>query len=65
MNFFAAFQSEIFRPLVTLLIPGALAISSWLFALIWRFPGFKAAIMAHNRDLLDIVFCYHWSRDLH
>jgi hypothetical protein len=56
MNFFAAFQSEIFRPLVTLLIPGALAISSWLFALIWRFPGFKAAIMAHTTETYWILF---------
>jgi hypothetical protein len=50
MNFFAAFQSEVFRPIVTLLIPGALAISSWLIALAWRFPGFKAAMMAHTTE---------------
>jgi fucose permease len=56
MNFFAAFQSEIFRPLVTLLIPGALAISSWLVALSWKFPGLKAAMMAHATETYWVLF---------
>src|SRR6185503_16567252 len=56
MNFFAAFQSEVFRPLVTLLIPGALAISSWLVALCLRFPSLKAAIAAHSAESYVILF---------
>jgi hypothetical protein len=56
MNFFAAFQSEVFRPLVTLLIPGALAISSWLVALCWRFPKLREAIAAHSTESYLTLF---------
>src|SRR5258708_14523274 len=41
MNFFSAFQVEVFRPIVTLLIPGAIAISSWVVALFLQFPALK------------------------
>jgi len=41
LNFLSAFQSEVFRPLVTLLIPGALAISSWIVAILWKFPSLR------------------------
>jgi len=47
-NFFSAFTSEVFRPLVTLLIPGAIAISTWFVALLWHF-----------QDLRNLVFNNH------
>jgi hypothetical protein len=56
MNFFAAFQSEVFRPLVTLLIPGALAISSWLVALCREFPALKSLMTAHSAETYVILF---------
>jgi hypothetical protein len=37
-NFFSAFTNDVFRPLATLLIPGAIAISTWFIALLWHFP---------------------------
>lgn len=45
-NFFSAFTSEVFRPIVTLLIPGAIAVSSWFVGLLWCFPDFR--ILVHN-----------------
>jgi hypothetical protein len=56
MNFFAAFQSEVFRPLVTLLIPGALTVSSWFVALCIRFPKLRDAMMAHNSETYLVLF---------
>src|SRR6478752_7991876 len=56
MNFFAAFQSEVFRPLVTLLIPGALALSSWLIALTWRFQSLKSVMAGHTSETYLILF---------
>jgi hypothetical protein len=56
VNFFAAFQSEVFRPLVTLLIPGALAISTWCIALCWQFPKLHEAMAAHSSESYLILF---------
>ncbi len=56
MNFFAAFQSEVFRPLVTLLIPGGLATSSWLVALCLRFPKLRVSIATHSAESYIILF---------
>src|SRR6185437_8859247 len=53
---FAAFQSEVFRPLVTLLIPGALAISSWLVALCLQFSSLKRVIAVHSAESYVILF---------
>ena len=50
MNFFSAFQSEVFRPLVTLLIPGALGISSWTIALLWKYPALKELITQNHTE---------------
>lgn len=55
MNFFAAFQSEVFRPLVTLLIPGGLAISTWTVALAWTFPGFRQLISRNQTPAAWII----------
>jgi hypothetical protein len=43
-NFFSAFTSEVFRPIVTLLIPGAIGISTWFIALIWHFPVLRELV---------------------
>src|SRR5882672_3812996 len=45
-NFFSAFTSEVFRPLVTLLIPGASAISTWFVGLVWQFHDLQTLV--HN-----------------
>jgi hypothetical protein len=55
MNFFSAFQSEVFRPLVTLLIPGALAISSWALALTWKYPALKELINKNHTETAWIL----------
>jgi hypothetical protein len=40
-NFFSAFTNDVFRPLATLLIPGAIGISTWFIALILHFPALR------------------------
>lgn len=50
MNFFTAFQSEVFRPLVTILIPGGLALSSWIIAVLWKFPAVKDLIVRNHTE---------------
>jgi hypothetical protein len=56
MNFFAAFQSEVFRPLVTLIIPGALGISSWLTALCWKYPKLGPLMVAQKAETYLVLF---------
>jgi hypothetical protein len=55
MNFFAAFQSEVFRPLVTILIPGGLALSSWMVAILWKFPAVKDLIGRNHTETAWIL----------
>lgn len=54
-NFFSAFSSDVFRPLATLLIPGAIGLSTWVVALLWRFPVLRGLI-AGNRAETGFVF---------
>lgn len=56
MNLLSAFQSEVFRPLVTLLIPGAFAISSWVVALVWKFPALQGLISRNHTETAWILF---------
>src|SRR6516164_8132654 len=56
MNLFAAFQSEVFRPLVTLLIPGAFGISSWTIVLLWKYPHLKGLAFAYPIETAVILF---------
>lgn len=56
MNFLSAFQSEVFRPLVTLLIPGALASSSWTVVLIWKFSALQGLISRNHTETAWILF---------
>jgi hypothetical protein len=55
-NFFSAFTSEVFRPLVTLLIPGAIAISTWFVGLLWHFAGLRALVYNNLTETGFIVF---------
>lgn len=56
MNLFAAFQSEVFRPLVTLLIPGVFGMSSWIMVLFWKYPYLKALALANCVETAVILF---------
>jgi hypothetical protein len=56
MNFLSAFQSEVFRPLVTLLIPGALATSSWAMVLVWKFPALQVLISRNHTETAWVLF---------
>jgi hypothetical protein len=49
-NFFSAFTSEVFRPLVTLLIPGALAISTWFVGLLWHFHDLRNLVYNNHAE---------------
>jgi hypothetical protein len=49
-NFFGAFTSEVFRPLVTLLIPGAIAISTWFIGCVWHFPSLKGLVAGNHAE---------------
>jgi hypothetical protein len=49
-NLFSAFTSEVFRPLVTLLIPGAIAISTWFIGLLWQFPDVKKTASENHAE---------------
>jgi hypothetical protein len=44
MNFFSAFTSEVFRPIVSLLIPGSIAISPWFIGLAWKYLPFREMV---------------------
>jgi hypothetical protein len=50
-NFFSAFISEVFRPLVTLLIPGAIAISTWFVALLWHFHDLRTLVFNNHAEV--------------
>ena len=41
---FSAFNSEVFRPLMTLFAPGAIALTPWVIGLMQRFPWFYSLI---------------------
>ncbi len=47
---FTAFGSEIFRPLATIVIPGAMAISSWFVVLLQKFPSLRDLVVANHTE---------------
>jgi hypothetical protein len=49
-NLFSAFTNDVFRPLATLLIPGAIGISTWFIALIWHFPALYDLVTRNRGD---------------
>ncbi|HJX00618.1 MAG TPA: hypothetical protein VJ453_10680 [Terriglobales bacterium] len=50
LNFFSAFASDVFRPLATLLIPGAIGITTWFIALLWKFPELRRLVSANHTE---------------
>jgi hypothetical protein len=54
-NFFSAFTSEVFRPIATLLIPGAIGVSTWLVALIWHFESLRVLVRDNHTDTALVV----------
>jgi hypothetical protein len=55
-NFFSAFTSDVFRPLATLLIPGAIGVSTWFVALMWQCPALKRLASDHRTESALILF---------
>jgi len=49
-NFFSAFSSDVFRPLATLLIPGAIGVTTWFVALLWRFPSLRSLVSGNHTE---------------
>ncbi len=47
---FSAFGSEVFRPLATIVIPGAMAISTWFIVLLRRFPSFRTLVDRNHTE---------------
>lgn len=47
---FSAFGSEVFRPLATIVIPGAIAISSWFVVLLRKFPSFRTLVESNHTE---------------
>ena len=47
---FSAFGSEIFRPLATIVNPGAMAISVWFVVLLQKFTTLHALVQANHTD---------------
>lgn len=49
-NFFSAFTTDVFRPLATLLIPGAIGISTWFLGLLWQFPSLEDMVARNHTE---------------
>ena len=49
-NFFSAFTTDVFRPLATLLIPGAIGVSTWFIALVWHFVTLRDVVTRNHTD---------------
>jgi hypothetical protein len=47
---FSAFGSEVFRPLATIVIPGAMAITTWFVVVLQRFPSFRNLAEANHTE---------------
>jgi len=55
---FSAFGSEVFRPLVTIVIPGAMAISVWFVVLLQKFTKlYDLAVGNHAETTLLLALC--------
>jgi hypothetical protein len=55
-NFFSAFSSDVFRPLATLLLPGAVGLTTWVIAVMWRFPVLKNLAAENHTETGFILF---------
>jgi len=55
-NFFSAFSSDVFRPLATLLLPGAIGITTWTIAILWKFPAIKSLVSGNHTEAGFVFF---------
>jgi hypothetical protein len=55
-NFFSAFSTDVFRPLATLLLPGAIGITTWVVAILWRFPAVKDLVSRNHTEVGFVFF---------
>lgn len=55
-NFFSAFSSDVFRPIAKLLLPGAIGLTTWVIALMWRFPALKNLVAGNHTETGFILF---------
>lgn len=54
-NFFSAFTTDVFRPIATILIPGAIAISTWFIGLVWHFGAIRDLTSNHAETSLVLL----------
>jgi len=54
-NFFSAFTTDVFRPIATILIPGAIAISTWFIGLVWHFVAIRDLTSNHTETSLVLL----------
>lgn len=54
-NFFSAFTTDVFRPIATILIPGAIAISTWFIGLVWHFGTIRDLTSKHTETSLVLL----------
>lgn len=55
-NFFSAFTTDVFRPLATLLIPGAIGVTTWVVAVLWKFPTLKNLVSGNHTETGTLLF---------
>lgn len=55
-NFFAAFTNEVFRPLATLLIPGAIGVSTWFIAMVWQYSILRELVSRNHAETGFVLF---------
>jgi hypothetical protein len=51
----SGFGSEVFRPFVTLLLPGAISISSWVVAALWGCDSIRKIVDPNRGETLGVV----------
>ena len=54
-SFFSAFTSEVFRPLATLLIPGAIGTSTWFIAMLWHFLALRQLASDNHAETAFVI----------
>jgi hypothetical protein len=55
-NFFSAFTTDVFRPLATLLIPGAIGVTTWVVAVLWKLPTLKNLVSGNHTETGSLLF---------
>lgn len=56
-DIFSAFGNEVFRPLVTLLLPGAVALSTWMAIILNRYPGLRKFGADYSTEASLLLLC--------